>query len=60
MLGIDRTVLGRKIADVAGTRRARLCPAAQILLDGFCLGRQFDDDELQRISLTHTRKGGAG
>ena len=48
VVGIDRAVLGRQIADMAvGGEHA--IAAAQIFLDGLGLGGRFDDDELHEM-----------
>ncbi|MCY1172531.1 hypothetical protein D9M73_126670 [compost metagenome] len=59
VLGIDRAVLGRQVADMAvGGEDAVI--AAQIFLDGLRLGGRFDDDKLHGVIevLTCTREGG--
>ncbi len=44
VLGIDRAVLRRQIADVP-VGRDHLIARAQVLVDGLGLGRRFDDDD---------------
>ena len=45
MVGIDRAVLGRQVAHVP-ERGEHAVARPKILLDGFRLGRRFDDDQL--------------
>ena len=45
LVGPDGPVLGRQVADMT-VRGEDLVVLAQILLDGFGLGRGFDNDEL--------------
>src|SRR3546814_19944016 len=47
LVGIDRPVLGRQVADMAVRGEDPIAPA-QIFFDGFGLGRRFDDRSEER------------
>ena len=63
IVGIDRAVLGRQVADMAVAGQDAVI-AAQILLDGFGLGGRFDDDKLHGetgvLTCTRTRVTASG
>ena len=58
VVGLDRAVLGRQIADVA-EGRDHLVAGAQVLVDGLGLGGRFDDDDvhLRTFRLGAARQG---
>ena len=56
-VGIDRTVLGRQVADMAEGGE-NLIVSAEIFVDRLGLGRRFDDDDIHEIAVPSRRAAG--